>query len=165
MTPYYVLPFLESRKSPQIFCKSFVNFWFIFQSYNNMKQLNCLTSSRQWWSTWRKKYSPCTSVTYQLQPFVAALTGPFWLYIPNLYVYMVFWKYILNPKMRPEILSNSGVLTFLHIYSLNWQEKIRTRSIWNNLILYKASFPLARQTGKIHIPCKSVRSQKFLLRL
>lgn len=62
--------------------------------------------------------------------------------------------------MRKEILSNSGVLTFLHIYSLHWQENIGARSTGNNLILSKASFPLDRQTGRIHTPCKSGGQKK-----
>lgn len=46
--------------------------------------------------------------------------------------------------MRPEIPSNSGVLTFLHIYSLHWQEKIGARSIGNNLITLQSISPIGR---------------------
>lgn len=100
--------------------------------------------------SWKKKYSPCNSVICQLQPFAAALMNPFWLYIPNLYFHIVFIKYSLNPKMRLEILSNSGVSTSLHIYSLHWQEKIGARSIGNNLMLDKSSFPLDKQGRSTH---------------
>lgn len=52
--------------------------------------------------------------------------------------------------MRLEILSNSGVSTSLHIYSLHWQEKIGAKSIGNNLMLDKSSFPLDKQGRSTH---------------